>query len=44
MPSLLGQAFEQVQSEVDSVFDAFLPVPDDTRARLIEAMRYAVIG
>ncbi len=44
MPDLLGEAFERVQQEVDSAFDAFLPVPDDTRARLIEAMRYATIG
>ena len=41
MPDLLGEAFERIQQEVDSAFDAFLPVPDDTRARLIEAMRYA---
>ena len=44
MPDLLGEAFERVQGEVDSAFDAFLPVPDDTRARLVEAMRYATIG
>ena len=44
MPDLLASAFERVQAEVDSAFDAFLPVPDDTRARLIEAMRYATIG
>lgn len=44
MPDLLSEAFEQVQEDVDSAFDAFLPVPQDTRARLVEAMRYAVIG
>ena len=44
MPDLLGEAFERIQQEVDSAFDAFLPVPDDTRAPLIEAMRYAAIG
>lgn len=44
MPDLLNEAFEQVQQEVDSAFDALLPVPDDTRAKLLEAMRYAVIG
>lgn len=44
MPDLLGEAFERIQQEVDSAFDAFLPVPDDTRARLVEAMRYAAIG
>lgn len=41
---LLGDALARVQGEVDSVFDAFLPVPNDTSARLIEAMRYAAIG
>lgn len=44
MPDLLSEAFEQVQAEVDSAFDALLPVPDDSRAKLVEAMRYAVIG
>ncbi|WP_261388604.1 polyprenyl synthetase family protein [Qipengyuania gaetbuli] len=44
MPDLLAEAFEQVQAEVDGAFDAFLPVPQDTRARLVEAMRYSVIG
>lgn len=42
--SILNDGLERVQREVDSVFDAFLPVPDDTRARLIKAMRYAAIG
>lgn len=41
---LLGAGLKRVQSEIDSVFDAFLPVPTDTRARLIEAIRYAAIG
>ena len=41
---LLGEGLKRVQSEIDSVFDAFLPVPTDTRARLVEAMRYAAIG
>ncbi|BDI61031.1 farnesyl-diphosphate synthase [Qipengyuania nanhaisediminis] len=40
----LGEALARVQREIDSVFDAFLPVPADTRARLVEAMRYAAIG
>ena len=44
MPDLLAEAFDQIQSEVDGAFDAFLPVPQDTRARLVEAMRYAAIG
>jgi farnesyl diphosphate synthase len=33
-----------VQREIDSYFDYLLPVPDDARARLVEAMRYAAIG
>ncbi len=41
---LLGNAIARVQAEIDSLFDALLPVPDDTSARLVEAMRYAAIG
>jgi farnesyl diphosphate synthase len=41
---LLSESFKQVQAEIDSVFDAMLPVPPDTSARLVEAMRYAAIG
>ncbi len=44
MPDILATAFERIQGEIDSAFDAFLPVPDDSRAPLIEAMRYAAIG
>ncbi|MFM7379036.1 MAG: polyprenyl synthetase family protein [Erythrobacter sp.] len=40
----LGDEIKRVQSEIDSLFDALLPVPDDTSARLVEAMRYAAIG
>lgn len=43
-PSLLADALADIQREVDAAFDAMLPVPQDTRARLVEAMRYAVIG
>jgi farnesyl diphosphate synthase len=42
--NLLMDGLKRVQTEIDSVFDAFLPVPSDTRARLVEAMRYAAIG
>ncbi|MFY7743808.1 MAG: polyprenyl synthetase family protein [Erythrobacter sp.] len=42
--TLLGEAIRNIQTEIDSVFDALLPVPDDTSARLVEAMRYATIG
>ena len=41
---LLGDALKRVQREVDAEFDAALAVPSDTRARLVEAMRYAAIG
>lgn len=41
---LLTPAFARVQSEIDSAFDAFLPLPKDSRARLVEAMRHAAIG
>lgn len=41
---MLADALADIQREVDAAFDAMLPVPQDTRARLVEAMRYAVIG
>ena len=41
---LLKRGFERVQHEIDEAFGALLPVPDDTRAPLVEAMRYAAIG
>jgi len=41
---LLGRGMQRIQREVDGAFDAFLPVPDDSRVRLVEAMRHAVIG
>ena len=40
----LGRGFQRIQGEVDEAFDSILPIPDDGRARLVEAMRYAVIG
>lgn len=40
----LARAFARVQRDVDSAFDAFLPIPNDSRARLVEAMRHAAIG
>ena len=41
---LLAGALRDIAEDVDSGFDALLPVPRDARARLIEAMRYATIG
>jgi farnesyl diphosphate synthase len=40
----LTREFQRIQREVDAGFDALLPLPDDARARLVEAMRYAAIG
>ena len=42
--TMLGEAIRNIQAEIDSVFDALLPVPADTSARLVEAMRYAAMG
>ena len=41
---LLKSALARVQDDVDRAFDAYLPVPSDSRARLVEAMRHATIG
>ncbi len=41
---ILQQAFIRIQQDVDARFDAFLPIPSDSRTRLVEAMRYATIG
>ena len=41
---VLKDALKRVQREVDTLFDTLLTVPGDTRARLVEAMRYAAIG
>ncbi|MCB2013689.1 MAG: polyprenyl synthetase family protein [Sphingobium sp.] len=37
-------AAQQMAEDIDSAFDVFIPVPDDPRRRLYEAMRYATIG
>ncbi|KQM13881.1 polyprenyl synthetase family protein [Novosphingobium sp. Leaf2] len=42
--SLLAEGLSRIAEEIDGAFDALLPVPEDARARLIEAMRYAAIG
>lgn len=42
--SLLSAGLERIGREIDAAFDQLLPVPDDPRSRLIEAMRYAAIG
>ena len=40
----LAAALEEVGAGIDRAFDALLPIPEDARARLYEAMRYAAIG
>lgn len=42
--NVLAEGLKRIQREVDAAFDVILPVPDDARARLVEAMRYAAIG
>jgi farnesyl diphosphate synthase len=43
-PANLDSALEQVSAEIDRAFDQLLTVPEDARAGLYEAMRYAAIG
>ncbi len=42
--SPLGEALGRIASEIDALFDALLPVPEDGRADLLKAMRHATIG
>jgi len=41
---LLTSRSRDVAARIDHAFDLLLPVPDDARARLYEAMRHAAIG
>lgn len=41
---LLAQAIQDIGNDVAALFDILLPVPGDPRARLVEAMRYALLG
>lgn len=41
---LLKAALDDIAIDMDRAFDLLLPVPDDGRARLYEAMRHAAIG
>jgi farnesyl diphosphate synthase len=41
---VLSRGMAQIAEEIDAAFDFLLPIPDDARARLVEAMRYATIG
>ena len=40
----LKMALATIRTDIDAAFDELLPVPDDTRAPLVEAMRHAAIG
>ncbi len=40
----LGPSLEWIGQDIDRLFDTLLPVPDDGRRRLYEAMRHAAIG
>jgi farnesyl diphosphate synthase len=42
--SALHEAFRNIGEDVDRCFDSLLPVPNDPRAKLYEAMRHACIG
>ncbi len=42
--TLLTEEMAAVAQATDHIFDLLMPVPDDPRARLYEAMRYAAIG
>lgn len=41
---LLSDGLFRIAREIDAAFDVLLPVPQDSRQRLVEAMRYATIG
>jgi farnesyl diphosphate synthase len=43
-PLMLKPALDAICKAIDQRFDRLLAVPDDSRARLYEAMRHAVIG
>ena len=44
LSALLAERLKSIAGEVDAAFDRHLAVPDDARARLYEAVRYAAIG
>jgi farnesyl diphosphate synthase len=43
-PAKLGDAIKKRAQEVEHALDVLLPLPDGQEKRLIEAMRYAVLG
>jgi farnesyl diphosphate synthase len=42
--TVLRPALDSIAAEIDRQFDLLLPIPNDPRARLYEAMRHATIG
>jgi farnesyl diphosphate synthase len=44
MPPALQEAARQISSAIDAAFESLLPVPEDPRRALFEAMRHATIG
>ncbi len=42
--NVLSDGLSRIAREIDAAFDMLLPIPDDARSRLVEAMRYAAIG
>ncbi|WEK47127.1 MAG: polyprenyl synthetase family protein [Candidatus Andeanibacterium colombiense] len=41
---VLARGMDRIAEDIDAAFDNLLPVPEDARRRLVEAMRYATIG
>lgn len=41
---ILREGLDDIARDIDHAFDMLLPIPDDPRARLFEAMRHASIG
>ena len=41
---MLTHAFARIADEIDASFSDLLPIPQDPRKRLFEAMRHAAIG
>ena len=41
---ILGRGLQRIQREVEDAFNTLLPLPGDSRDRLVKAMRHAVIG
>jgi len=44
LSSPLERSLAWISAEIDQLFNQLLPVPDDPRARLLDAMRHAAIG